>query len=949
MRRWLPLLLLACTVTAHAEDAQPKPILILDAGGHTATVHNVLFTPDGKELITVADDRTVRFWDVASGAPLRVLRPPAGGGGLGRLTAAALASDGRTLAVAGEGLPDGKPCIYLIDPAAGRIDRLLRGHGDVIYALAFSPDGKRLASASKDRTARLWDVATGRGEQVLQGHTGSVAAVAFAPDGGRLATASFDGTGRVWSLATGQVETVLGGHAKAVHAVAWSPDGRTLATGTEQAIRLWTPDGKARPGFDCPGNKVTSLAFSGDSRLLLFTCGVPGKAPWVGAVIDLAKGAQTAAFRGHNNTILHGAFSPDGTLAATTGGDDNETYLWRVKDGQLLHRLAGKGRVPWSCAWSADGQGLAWGDTSQFTQFNSRGPLERAFHLSDLEWLAPQAAWTTFRQAATSRGTLALRIPDRKRIEVRQGGQLLAVPAIPEREPVTCATLLGDLVAVGTGRVVSLYDAGTGRLVRELRGHTGLVWAVAASPDERYLLSASDDQTLSVWKPDRDEPLLSLFFAGDDWIAWTPEGYYAASPGGERLMGWQVNDGPDRLAAYYPAARFHKSLFRPDVIGRLLAAGSVERALKLAGTVRGKVAEQTTVAQVLPPRVAITAPTRGQRLARPEVEVRATAQGSGSHPVVALRLLLDGSPYEGQNGVRRIDRPGPGEAAGSWTVRLTPGKHRLAVQADTAASQGLSEEVEVRYVEEAQPAVELPALYVLAVGVAAYPGELKLNYAARDAEAVERLLKEKSKPLYRKVETRLLTDKDATRAGILDGLDWLGKQMTQRDVAVVFFSGHGYRDDKGRFYLLPVDVNLDRLLATGVANDDFRQALEALPGRVLALLDACHSGAVGDGRKGGLTDDLVRDLVRDGYGLIVMCSSMGRESSQESNEYRHGFFTQALVEGLDGKAEKSRDGAVYFHVLDVYVTNRVKELSRGRQHPVTARPTTVDPFPLTLP
>ena len=138
----------------------------------------------------------------------------------------------------------------------------------------------------------------------------------------------------------------------------------------------------------------------------------------------------------------------------------------------------------------------------------------------------------------------------------------------------------GDRVAVGGDYGVYLFDARTGGKIREFRGHTGVVWAVAPSPDGRYLLSASFDQTVRIWAPDRDEPLLSLFVAGDDWIAWRPEGYYAASPGGENLMGWQVGNGPEQVGTFVAASQFRKSLFRPDVIKLALKTVSVAPALE---------------------------------------------------------------------------------------------------------------------------------------------------------------------------------------------------------------------------------------------------------------------------------------------------------------------------------------------------------------------------------
>src|SRR5262249_33590453 len=193
-------LCLALPAAASAEAVRDKPFLALDAGGHTGHVWKALFTPDGKQVVTVSDDKTVRLWDVNTGQTVRVLRPPIGPGKEGKLYAAALSPDGRLLAVGGFGWNDGRKPIYLIHlttsraernlagvPTGGRIERTLEGHKGEVSALAFSPDGKWLASGSGDRTVRIWNVASGDCVQTLPGHKERIAEVAFAPDGQHLA------------------------------------------------------------------------------------------------------------------------------------------------------------------------------------------------------------------------------------------------------------------------------------------------------------------------------------------------------------------------------------------------------------------------------------------------------------------------------------------------------------------------------------------------------------------------------------------------------------------------------------------------------------------------------------------------------------------------------------------------------------------------------------------
>ena len=705
VRRCITLLiLLTCQHVGAQEPPAAPPILVLDSGGHTSIIRKVLFTPDGKELISVSDDKTVRFWDVASGEPVRVLRPPIEPGFEGKLYAAALSPDGRTLAVGGYGLPkDAFGSIYLISTTTGRIERVLKGHTNVIHALAFGvPPGGRLllASGSGDNTARIWEVDTGECRSVLEGHTNLVGGVAFAPDTSRLATASGDKTARIWSVADGKCLQTLQGHTKDVRCVAWSPDGKLLATGGfDGSIRLWSPDGTVSRNIENLDNSIMSVIFTPDSRQLLYTWGGPETASVGSAVLRISSGQELLRFTKHDNTVQSGAISPDGTMAATAGGNSHEIYLWRLADASPLHRLAGKGKPNWSAGWSPDGKSIAWGNTSKFTSWNDRGPLERSFSLTDLE-IGPSPD-ASYRRAQESRGSLYLEPTGPTSLEVKQQDAVVAKIAPPYYSELIrgFSFVTGDRVAVGGDYAAYLF-ARTGTKIREFPGHTSVVWAVAPSPDGRFLLSASGDQTVRIWALDHNEPLLSLFVAGDDWIAWTPEGYYAASPGGENLMGWQIGNGPKQVGNFVPASQFRKSLYRPGVIKLALKTGSVASALERLNE------PLKVVKEVIPPLVVITSPDHtGVRLDDPELTVRATAVAQSGHPVTALRLLLDGRPYNGDQGRKEA----PKDAAGgrrkheSWQVRLDPGRHRLAAVAESDVSNGQSDEMRSSTMSSAPP------------------------------------------------------------------------------------------------------------------------------------------------------------------------------------------------------------------------------------------------------
>ncbi len=233
--------------------------------------------------------------------------------------------------------------------------RMLQGHSGSVMSVAFSADGKTLASASRDGTVKLWDVSTAKVRRTLTGHDADVYSVAFSPDGTVLASGSGDKTVRLWDVRTGALRGTLTGHEDVVRWVAFSGDGKLLASGSEdKTLRLWdAATGKLVRTL--PGHALKSLAFSPDGQTL-----VSGGRDRTVQLWDVARGKRRALLRGHSGCIEGVAFSADGKTAASSS-EDGTVRLWDVEKASLRQTLRGHGREVDSVAFSPDGKTLASG------------------------------------------------------------------------------------------------------------------------------------------------------------------------------------------------------------------------------------------------------------------------------------------------------------------------------------------------------------------------------------------------------------------------------------------------------------------------------------------------------------------------------------------------------------------------------------------------------------
>jgi WD40 repeat protein/serine/threonine protein kinase len=467
------------------------------------------------------------YWQRLAHLALTTLR-----GHLHYVVCVAFSRDGKRIA-------SGSTEVKVWDLASGKELQTFYEKIQSIRSVAFSPDGQRIVTGSSDGTARVWDVLSGR--EVLKLYEGRdwISSAAFSPDGQKIVTGSSDGTARVWEAASGKELLTLNGHSGTINSVSFSADGRQIAIGNDDATAMvWgLASGRLLQMFKGHSGLVTSVAFSPDGQRI-----VTGSADATAKVWEVATGQELRTLKGHSDRIDSVAFSPDGQRIVT-GSWDQTAKVWDAASEQELFSLRGHGNRIDSVAFSPDGQRIVTGSWDQTAKV----------------WAADGS---------------------RERLKLNgQTGDFNSMVFSPDGQ---------RIVTGGSNGLAKMWEVASGRLMRTFSGHSDSISSVAISPDGQRIVTGSFDGTDKLWDATSGQEVQTFrgHIQAIRSVAFSPDGRRIVTGGDKGADVWEAASGRELLMFNGHSDRVLSVAFSPD--GRRIVSGSWDKTAKVWDAASGQ-------------------------------------------------------------------------------------------------------------------------------------------------------------------------------------------------------------------------------------------------------------------------------------------------------------------------------------------------------------------------
>jgi WD40 repeat protein len=879
--------------------------------GDYRSVRSAALSPDGRLILTASTDTLVRLWDVATGAEIRQFAGPRFGPPF-----ATFSPDGRFALISGE--PS-----KLIEVTTGA--EIRRFETDLFEA-AFSPDGQLLLTTGEP--AKLWDVKTGTEVRRFEGYVDNIRAAAISFDRRYVVTGGYgtiiDGkyspVANLWDL-TGNEVRGLRGHTHIIKAVAFSPDSRFVLTGSgDGTAKLWdVATGIELRNFQDGIADVWSVAFSPDGRFVVV--GYQGKPT---KLWDAPTGKLIRQFRvtndiaGQNFITRHVAFTPDGLNILT--GEDNHARLFDIETGKQIRSFYSQATL-WQSQLSPDGTLLLTSSEDNIVRI-----------------------WNV----ATG-----------KEVRQFQGSAL--------NRSYTPASFSSDGKAIWLSSIdtVRLFNIQTGEELKHLKGKTHELISQAQSADGRLLITTNRD-SVSLWNADSGTEFCRLVsFRDGTWVVVNSEGRFDTNNlEAIRGLNWIVPDDPMRTL---PLEIFMRDYYEPRLLERLIRSEPLKPARSLSQLNRIQpgvkiidIHSQTGAPDLVTVTVEV-AKGRGEI----RKENRRLARETG---VYDLRLFRNGQ-IVGQSPLSSpTNLNGHNDDINVWRqsvmVKLDPqGKQRIKFEnIRIPRRQDLREIQFSAYAfnedrvksETAVKSFTLPAnlvpvkgrAYVLTMGVNVYQNSSwNLKFAVNDARLAQKIFSEnlrKAGDFEEVIELPLLSDspqgiaKPATKANFRAVLAQLAPIVRPEDLLIIYFSGHGYADAKGNFYLFPTDLGAgsgkqinEAMLARCISSEELSEWLKMVDaGDLVMVIDACQSSAAWEreGFKPGPMGSRGLGQLAYDKGMQILAASQADDVALEINQLRHGLLTYALIrDGIEARKGDilPRDGKLTLSESFTYSLQRV--------------------------